>query len=191
MSGDVSVNEDLPVGYPRPTAPEAVELKWYPTVRRAVYGGEGRSANNAFWPLFRHISSREISMTAPVEMDITEAGSATPIPDLRDVRGEGSMAFLYESAELGPTGDAEEGVIVEDHEAGWMLSVGMRGRPTSERVVAAFEMLEREVARRPDLQLSGARRTLGYNGPQVPMFRQWYEVQVGVERVEPDPDRTL
>lgn len=67
----------------------------------------------------------------------------------------------------------------------------MRGRPSGERLETAFRRLEAMVAQRPDLVLTGARRTLGYNGPQVPMRRQWWEVQVGVERVEPDPDRTI
>ena len=191
VAGEVSVTEALPVGYPRPTAPEAVELKWYPSVRRAVYGGEGTGMNNAFWPLFRHISSRDIAMTAPVEMDLTEAGSGDALPDLGRVMGNGSMAFLYENPGLGPIGSAEDGVVVEDHTAGWMLSVGMRGRPNPDRLEVAFAKLESMVAQRADLKLTGARRTLGYNGPQVPMRRQWWEAQVGVERVEADPDRTI
>jgi hypothetical protein len=72
-SGRFIVNEHLPAGYPAPTPPGAIEIKSYPSVRRAEFSGEkaahdGRGSRG-FWPLFGHIVKRDIAMTAPVEMD--------------------------------------------------------------------------------------------------------------------------
>jgi len=103
--GDCIVEEALPVGYPRPTAPGAIELKRYPSVRRAeiVMARPGNAGeverSNGFWPLFRHIQEREIAMTSPVEVDYRglDSGASTEADAW-------SMSFLSRTPELGPTG---------------------------------------------------------------------------------------
>jgi hypothetical protein len=71
-SGEYRINTPLPEGYPAPTPPGAIEIKRYPEVRRATYVGKGqgpdgmKNSSGAFWPLFLHIKTRRIAMTAPV-----------------------------------------------------------------------------------------------------------------------------
>ena len=67
--GESYIEAPLPVGYPAPTPPGAIDLKRYPSVRRAEVSGSGdpdRKRNGAFWPLFNHIKQRDIAMTSPV-----------------------------------------------------------------------------------------------------------------------------
>jgi hypothetical protein len=64
----------LPVGFPSPTAPGKIEVKEYPAYRAATYHYSGNlpdAANQAFSPLYQHISSNNISMTAPVENSLS------------------------------------------------------------------------------------------------------------------------
>ena len=160
----------LPDGYPRPTAPGVTELKHFPSVRRAEFGGEGNSGDRGFWPLFRHISSRDIAMTAPVEMDVTDDGT--------------TMSFLYQTRELGPVGDAEMGVVVRDTDPVWVISMGFAGRRTGSRVMAATAELERMAAELEGWTSTGNTRWMGYNSPSVPRDRQWWEMQLIVERTK-------
>lgn len=60
----------LPQGFPPPTPESKIEIKHYPAYRCATvrYSRElSMAANSAFNPLYSHISSNNISMTAPVE----------------------------------------------------------------------------------------------------------------------------
>jgi len=66
-----TIDTPLPIGYPDPTPPGAIDIKMYPSVRRAEVSGEvktGRDSEDGFWPLFKHIQRRNIAMTSPVEM---------------------------------------------------------------------------------------------------------------------------
>ena len=59
-----------PEGFPELTAPNQIEVKQYPSYRAATYQTRGelsQAANQAFSPLYQHISTNNISMTAPVE----------------------------------------------------------------------------------------------------------------------------
>ncbi|MEM1011835.1 MAG: hypothetical protein AAGI46_06400 [Planctomycetota bacterium] len=177
-SGDALVRTALPVGYPRPTPPGAVELKAYAPVRQAIVAGEG-AEQRAFFPLFRHISTRDIAMTAPVVMTGSTVGGDEV---------EGSMAFLYRSPDLGPVGDAEEGVVVEDTEPGFFLSAGFQGSrrqgALEEARVQLVETFEATLAQQGWRLVDGPVRLLGYNGPAMPRDRQWWEVQVPVEPID-------
>ncbi|MFN9971363.1 MAG: hypothetical protein ACK58T_15860, partial [Phycisphaerae bacterium] len=77
--GVLTIDTPLPVGYPDPTPPGAIDLKLYPSVRRAEVSGEVKSlssgGNDGFWPLFRHIQRRDIAMTSPVEMEYRTVGA--------------------------------------------------------------------------------------------------------------------
>lgn len=174
---DMRVPTKLPVGYPAPTPPGVIEVKAYPEVRRAevtVAGGptDRRASNGGFWPLFRHITSRDIAMTAPVEMDFVadEDGSR-----------RSTMSFLYERFEDGPIEDAENNVRVVDAEPVTVVSLGMRGRPSSARLREAVQKLEAWAGEQADWASTGRYRWLGYNGPEMPADRQWYEIQVILE----------
>jgi hypothetical protein len=172
--GTARVTTALPEDYPAPTPPEAIEVKKYPVVRQAVVSGEG-AARGGFWPLFRHISSRDIAMTAPVVMtgDPSDGGE-----------GESSMAFLYRTDDLGPTGDMEDNVVVEDAGDGLFLSLGMQGNRQDAVDVAVARLeawLDMQEGPAKWQRVEGPARLLGYNGPSVRRDRQWWEVQIPVE----------
>jgi hypothetical protein len=66
------IESPLPDGYPEPTPFGAIDIKEYPSVRRAELTSKDDSGNGmvaGFFPLFNHIKKRDIAMTAPVEMD--------------------------------------------------------------------------------------------------------------------------
>lgn len=129
-SGKLATESPLPVGYNVPTPEGAIELKTYPTVRRAQIDSKdifmsflfGQS--RAFWTLFNHIKSRNIDMTAPVEFDFRNADAA------RKFLGspEWIMSFLYRTSDLGPTGNAGNDVVVVDRPEITVLSVGLEGQ---------------------------------------------------------------
>ncbi len=178
-AGTARISAALPEGHPAPTSPGAIELKVHPPVRQAIVRGR-RGESSAFWPLFQHISRRGIAMTGPVVMTGSMAGD----PD-----GEGSMSFLYRRAEQGPTGPAERGVAVEDTTSITVLSVGFQGSRSRERLLD----LEAELQGWLDGQPAGARwmrlggpRLLGYNGPDTPRAKRWWELQLPVAWVPVD-----
>lgn len=169
----------LPVGYPPPTPIGAIELKWYPSVRRAAVDWQGPAdmgSNFAFWPLFRHIDRSGIAMTAPVEIDYNDVESAEERP------GQWRMAFLYEKFTDGPEGEFGR-VKVEDQPPVVVVSAGVRGpyRVTNDQ--QALEALEAWLAEHPEWERAGPPRVLRYNGPEMPAPRKWSEVQIPVRLV--------
>lgn len=160
---------DMPEGFPAPTPVGEVEVKDYPTYRKAETGDSG----GAFWTLFQHIKKNEIAMTAPVEMQ-------SSVGD-----GEGAaMAFLYGSTRQGATGQQGE-VEVLDVPAQRVISTGVRGRRSEADVKAAQARLEAWLAEfGGDLEVAGLVRVMGYNSPFVPRGRQYFEVQIPVQPVE-------
>lgn len=179
-AGVVVTDTKLPVGYPAPTPPGAVELKHYPTIRRAEFrasGNAGSMGQRGFWPLFQHISRNDIAMTAPVEMEYADT-------DGDDQTDQWTMAFLYHTPENGPTGTDGQVVIV-DTQPKTFLSLGVQGRQGWTQVEELAKTLDAWLATQTDWQRTGEARTLGYNGPNIPMKNQWWEVQIPVERTEP------
>jgi hypothetical protein len=185
-AGPCSVTTPLPKGYPRPTPPDALELKRYPGIRRAEMraNGEGNvnaelGRNVAFFPLFNHIQKRDIAMTSPVEMDY---------PDLKvddastDKTRKWTMSFLYRTPELGPTG-ADGRVQVVDTAPVTVLSLGMKGRYSSNREVATLSTLGDWIKAHPQWRAAGPARALYYNGPDVAPANEWSELQVPIEKV--------
>ena len=184
LSAGLRIDTPLPEGYPEPTPPGAIDLKGYPTVRRAEFSGEGsvdRGQNRGFWPLFQHIKDREIAMTSPVEMELRdwEADSTQP-------PSAWTMSFLYRSATLGPTGE-DGAVIVRDTEPITVVAIGLRGEYKQERFDAALDTLSQWLDVNPAWERSGEARWLGYNGPT--WFRaKWSEVQIPVRAVAAPPE---
>ncbi len=182
-SEGVFTEAKLPIGYPAPTPPGAIELKDYPSVRRAEVSGTGErtdASRRGFFPLFQHISRHGIAMTAPVEMEYARDGNQD--------NDAWTMAFLYHEESDGPTGKDRGGVTVVDAPSVRVLSLGVRGVATlddpEERMAPLVEWLDasdewRAVEDTPY-------RVLGYNGPYIPPANRWWEVQIVVERVEPD-----
>lgn len=153
----------MPEGFPGPGPLGEAVLKEYPAYRAArTPGGMG-----AFWRLFAHIKRERIEMTAPVEM--TMEGARTI-----------DMAFLYRSTALGRVG-TEAAVEVLDLPAARVISFGIRGTPTPERIEDAKRAIERR--RIGDgLEAAGPHRLLGYNSPMVPSDDRFFELQLPVRR---------
>lgn len=179
----VSTDTKLPIGYPTPTPPGAIELKHYPSFRRAEVSGQGdggSSGRSGFMPLFRHISSNGIAMTAPVEMEYRDF-------DNDDDTDVWTMAFLYHTTDDGPTGTDRGGVRIVDAEPVTVLSLGVRGGRSVTRVSDLESSLNAWLASNKDSWKRAEDspvRVLGYNGPSTPVANRWWEVQVLVERLD-------
>ncbi len=173
------IETPLPEGYPPPTPPGAIDLKTYPSVRRAEFTGSGNSdlgMNFGFWPLFQHIKKREIAMTSPVEMEYTGWEG-----DSSSVAGAWTMSFLYRTADLGPTG--EDGKIkVVDVEPITVLAIGMRGAYRLEGVAEGMARLEAWLAESQEWERDGDPRAFYYNGPEKRNADKWAEAQLPVRR---------
>ena len=168
-----TMEADLPEGFPGPTAVRELELKQYPSYRAARTSMEGESANGAFWELFQHIQTNDIPMTAPVEMSYTATD---------DGPRESAMAFLYGDPRTGAPG--EQGVVaIVDTDPMWVLSMGMRGRDTQQRITKTRAALEDWLADSPDWRAAGELRVMGYNSPMVWGNRRFFEVQLPVARI--------
>jgi hypothetical protein len=184
-SDTARIGTPLPEGYPAPTAPDCLELKTYPLVRRAKVEGKiapDLASNFGFWKLFTHIKSRDIAMTSPVEMEYDiDIGAPSP-----KVAGW-AMSFLYRTPELGPTGIAGA-VVVEDETEMSFISIGFQGGYGVRQLTQRIERLKQELERHPHLELAGKPRALFYNGPEVRSSLRWGEAQLPVRvRVDSAP----
>lgn len=177
-SGSSKITTPLPEGYPDPTPPGAIDVKSYPSVRRAQVtrsGGMDWGMNMAFWPLFRHIERRGIAMTSPVEMDLPGLRE----PD-RTKPTSWTMSFLYRTDDLGPTGRDKGDVEVVDVEPTTVVSIGFRGAYGLSRVRTELEALEQWLADQSEWVDAGEARVLYYNGPEARNRDKWGEVQIPV-----------
>ncbi|MEM7621779.1 MAG: heme-binding protein [Planctomycetota bacterium] len=164
-----------PERWPELTPIGEVVIREYPAYRHAIIRRNGLADGDAgtssmFRSLFGHISSHDIAMTAPVDMEYG-AGS----PDA----GMASMAFLYRTRELGATG-TDGAVVVEDVEAMTFASVGVRGDYSDDNYAEGLAILNAWAASQSEWKMIGEPRYLGYNGPFTPRFWRYGEVQVPV-----------
>lgn len=161
------VEAPMPEGFPAPGGVRRVVERSYPAYRAARAQG-----GNSFWTLFNHIKKNDVAMTAPVEMTMEPtAGDGMRMID---------QAFLYERPTLGAAG-VEGKVEVLDLPARTVLSIGMRGKASSDDVARARAALESRLAK-DGLEPSGPFRMMGYNSPMVPAAKSYWELQVPFER---------
>jgi hypothetical protein len=90
-----------------------------------------------------------------------------------------SMAFLYQSPEVGRTGEDGAEVEVRDVPAKEALSYAWQGARDDKSTAQAREALDAELKAR-NLKATGY-RLLGYNSPFVPRSRQTHELQAILE----------
>jgi hypothetical protein len=179
-SGKCRITTPLPEGYPAPTPPGAIELKRYPSVRRAQITGTMTpdwGMNFAFFPLFNHIKRREIAMTAPVEMNYEGIDAAsTRKPD------SWTMSFLYRAPELGATGSdpKDQRVLIEDLPPVTVVALGMRGPYKLTQVKSGISTLQLWLSTQSEWEAAGEPRALFYNGPEARSQDKWAEVQIPV-----------
>jgi hypothetical protein len=177
------IESPLPEGYPEPTPPGAIDIKDYPSVRRAELVSKDDSAAGmtaGFFPLFNHIKKREIAMTAPVEMDYAELYKDFMNGESAD-EGEATettMSFLYRSANLGPVGKDGK-IVVRDTAPVTVLSVGAKGGFDA---TEAMDTLRAWLKQQQEWEVAGQPRMFVYNGPFIDPDARWSEVQVPIRR---------
>lgn len=161
----------LPEGFPPPGEVGKIIVKDYPSYRAARTSMRSMDEDNgAFGRLFRHITTNNVKMTAPVEMTF-EKESAEPV----------AMAFLYESPTQGEARREGE-VDVIDLPAVTVVSVGVRGNYTDARREKAIEKLKAWVNASGEFEIVGAPRLMGYNSPFVLPILRFAEVQIPVRK---------
>jgi hypothetical protein len=174
------IESPLPDGYPEPTPFGAIDIKEYPSVRRAELTSKDDSGNGmvaGFFPLFSHIKKREIAMTAPVEMDY--AGLYKDfMKDEPSEEGSTTMSFLYRSSKQGPVGEDGK-IVVRDAAPVTVLSIGAKGAfdPAME-----FDALRTWLKGQQEWEVAGDPRMFIYNGPFIDPEWRWSEVQVPIRR---------
>jgi hypothetical protein len=191
LFGRCAITTPLPEGYPAPTPPGAIDLKTYPSIRRAEFSATNANPdigmNVGFFPLFNHIKRRDIAMTSPVEMDY--AGMA-PVAAAKQPAASASMppswtmSFVYRTPELGPVGDdaRDSRVKVVDTKPQTYVSVGMQGFYGIDNVRRGIAKLNEWLAANPQWEAAGDARSLYYNGPERANRDKWLEVQLPVRQ---------
>jgi len=167
-----TIEAEMPAGFPQYTPVREVQIKRYPSYRKAQADA---SAGGAFWALFSHIKRNEIAMTAPVEMTCADG----------DRDNQGTMAFLYGRADLGQPG-RQGSVEVVDVPPMVVVSTGVRGPRTRESVAEAHERLKAWLeANREHYSADGQLRVMAYNSPFVPRNRNYFEVEIPIRPIGP------
>jgi len=170
----------LPEGFPPPTTDGEIEVKQYPAYRAATVQVSGELANapsQGFSPLYRHISSNDISMTSPVE---TRYPTATLQADASS-EGQADVSFLYRSLDIVPEAVAQN-VRVEEMPPMTVVSLGVRGGYDYGAYTKGIQRLQAWLTEHPEYVVAGPPRRFFYDGPYVPDFLKRSDIQIPVER---------
>ncbi|HAC65331.1 MAG TPA: ABC transporter substrate-binding protein [Cyanothece sp. UBA12306] len=171
----------LPEGFPSPTPPGKIEVKQYPGYRRATYRYQGelsQAANQAFYPLYQHISSNEISMTAPVE---TRYPSSTlDQNDSLNQLGEAQVSFLYRNSAIYPS-EVAQNIEVQDVPPMTVVSIGLQGKYSYQSYQESLQRLKDWLTDHPQYQVVGQPRRFFYDGPYTPDAIKRSEIQIPLQ----------
>jgi hypothetical protein len=140
-------------------------------------GNLASAPSRGFSPLFRHISSNDISMTAPVETRYpvtTLEVSAAPV-------GNATVSFLYRSRDIVPQEVAQD-IQIENIPPMTVVSLGTRGRYDLETYQASIQRLRAWLAAHPEYTVVGPPRRFFYDGPFLPDALKRSDVQIPVQR---------
>jgi SOUL heme-binding protein len=173
----------LPDGFPPPTSAGKIEIKQYPAYRSGTYTYRGKlsqAANESFDPLFKHISSNGISMTAPVEarypsITLEELPTSSP-----DKVGQAEVSFLYRNQDIQPKQIAE-GIKVENHPSITVVSIGVSGPYTYAGYQENLARLRDWLAKHPSYVANGLPRRFFYDSPFTPDAFKRSEVQIPIQ----------
>ncbi len=185
--GPSRIESPLPAGYPEPTPPGSIDIKRYPSVRRAEYvsdGSPGFGMNMGFFPLFNHIKRNDIAMTSPVEMDYRDMFDPATGKQAAKDSMSWTMSFLYRTAELAPAGadKKDRKVVVTDRPEMEVLAIGMNGPYGTGIVEKGLTLLHDWLRDHPEYEITGEPRAFHYNGPSIANRVKWSEVQLPVRR---------
>jgi SOUL heme-binding protein len=172
----------LPDGFPQPTTAGKIEVKHYPAYRSGTYTYKGKlsqAANESFEPLFQHISSNRIGMTAPVEarypsITLEELPNGKP-----DEVGQTEVSFLYRNEAVQPK-QVAEGIKVENHPAITVVSIGVSGPYTYASYQENLVHLRDWLAQHPSTVVAGLPRRFFYDSPFTPDAFKRSEVQIPI-----------
>ncbi len=173
----------LPKGFPPPTADGKIEVKSYPAYRCATYRATGElatAANRAFSPLYQHISSNEISMTAPVETRYPSSTLKAAGSD--DSMGEAQVSFLYRSTDIYPKEIANK-ISVEDIPPMTVVSLGLAGGYSYQSYQEGLAKLNDWREQHREYEVVGEPRRFFYDGPYIPDALKRSEIQIPVRLV--------
>lgn len=169
----------LPDGWPKVTAPGAIEVKTYPNYRSAIVREKAISmarGEGMFFALFGHITGKGVEMTAPVVMTYEPR-----IVEHVGEKGEASMEFLYQHRDQGQVGPGIGKVKVEDHPSITVVSLGVQGEINARQMHEHVGRLRAWLDEHRDQWVAdGPPRRLGYHGPMTPVSRRMNEVQIPV-----------
>lgn len=170
----------LPEGFPPPTPNGRIELKQYPDYRAAtvqVTGPLEDAPSRGFSPLFRHISSNDISMTAPVETRYPATTAQGSSPQV----GDAAVSFLYRNLDIVPQ-EVAQGIQIEDLPPVTVVSIGIRGSYDFDTYTSNLERLQDWLAANPGYTVIGSPRRFFYDGPFIPDALKRSEVQIPVQK---------
>ncbi len=178
-----AMSAPLPANFPPPTPTGKIEVKHYPAYRSGTvtYDGQlSQATNAAFEPLYRHISSNNIAMTAPVEtryplITWQEGREGKP-----DERGQAEVSFLYRSTDIHPQQIAQ-GIKVEDHAPMMVVSIGLQGPYTYGSYQQNLEQLRAWLVQHPSYTVAGLPRRFFYDSPFIPDALKRSEVQIPIK----------
>lgn len=177
-----AVSAPLPEGFPPPTAAGKIEVKHYPAYRSGTVSYQGQldqATSAAFDPLYRHISSNDIAMTAPVEtryplVTLEEGGEGK-----LDQRGEAKVSFLYRSTDIQPQ-QVAEGIKIENNPSMTVVSLGIQGNYSYASYQEHIEQLRNWLAQHPEYTVAGSPRRFFYDSPFIPDAIKRSEVQIPI-----------
>lgn len=172
-----AMSAPLPVGFPAPTAHNIIEVKQYPAYRSGTYTYEGNlseATSYAFNPLFRHISSNNISMTSPVEARYPMTTIDQPLQ-----KGKAKVSFLYNNNAINPQQIAQD-IQVEDHAPMLVVSLGIQGAYGYDRFQNDVTRLKQWLDEHPEYEIAGEPREFLYDSPYTPSPLKRREVQIPI-----------
>lgn len=180
-----AVSAPLPEGFPSPTPAGKIEVKHYPAYRSGTVRYQGQlsqATSAAFEPLYRHISSNDIAMTAPVEtryplVTVNEASGAKA-----NEQGEAKVSFLYRSTDTQPQ-QVAQGIEIEDTPSMTVVSVGVQGEYSYDSYQEHVDQLRNWLAQHPEYTIAGAPRRFFYDSPFIPDMLKRSEVQIPLRQV--------
>jgi len=174
-----AMSAPLPVGFPTPTPHDMIEVKQYPAYRSGTYTYEGNlseATSYSFNPLFRHISSNNISMTAPVEARYPIATIDQPMQ-----QGKAKISFLYNNNEINPQQISAD-IQVEDHPPMLVVSLGIQGAYGYGSYPEHIARLKQWLANHPEYEIIGEPREFLYDSPYTPSPLKRREVQIPIRQ---------